>query len=115
MGLLDGEIAAVFQGVFSDIYVNGVITRVSLIDDGLGGWSKVTESEPCKVQRDAVTQAQKLEEGYAASDVRLIVLSAIDNNCLVTCYGVTYQIGPTVTRDPANSYWEARGIKVNNA
>lgn len=115
MALLDGDIASIFRGVFGDIFVDGITTRVALTDDGTGGWAKTMASLPCKVQRDAVTQAQKLEDGYAASDVRLIVLSEIDNNCQVSCYGVNYQIGPTVTSDPANSYWEARGIKVNNA
>lgn len=114
MSLLDAEIQSLFGSVFGAIYLDGTITRVTFADDGFGGLTETAASEPCKVQRDACTENQRLEQGYAASDVRLLILQAdqdaIDTNCRVTVLGVEYQLGPVITQDPARSYFEARGI-----
>lgn len=114
MALLDGDISALFGSVFSGIYLDGTLTRVTLVDDGEGGYTQTPIDNPCKVQIDACTERQKLELGYSAHDVRLLVLQAglseIRNGDIVTVRGVGYTVGPTITMDPAASYWEARGI-----
>lgn len=115
MSLLDAEIQSLFGSVFGAIYLDGTITRVTLADDGFGGLTEVVETASCKVQRDACTENQRLEQGYSASDVRLLILqdgqAAIDTNCRVTVLGVEYQLGPVITQDPARSYWECRGTQ----
>jgi hypothetical protein len=113
MGLLDGDIAELFRDVFGDFYLDGTILRDTYSDDGFGGVTRTTVSEACKVQRDVCTESQRAEEGYAETDVRLIVLSPVDSTCRISLQGRTYQAGPTITRDPAGSYWETRGIQTN--
>lgn len=115
MSLLDAEIQTLFGSVFGALYLDGTLTRVTLVDDGFGGLTETTAATACKVQRDACTENQRLEQGYSASDVRLLILQAgqdqIDTNCRVTVLGETYQLGPVITQDPARSYFEARGIQ----
>lgn len=114
MSLLDAEIQSLFGDVFGAIYLDGTLTRVTLVDDGFGGLTENSATEPIKVQRDACTENQRLEQGYSASDVRLLILQSgvdlLDTNCRVTVLGVTYQLGPIISQDPARSYFEARGV-----
>lgn len=115
MSLLDAEIQSLFGSVFGALYLDGTVTRVTLLDDGFGGLTETTVSAPAKIQRDACTENQRLEQGYSASDVRLLILQAgidpIDTNCRVTVLGVEYQLGPVITQDPARSYFECRGVQ----
>lgn len=115
MSLLDAEIQTLFGSVFGALYLDGTLTRVTLVDDGFGGLTQNSADEPIKVQRDACTEQQRLEQGYSASDVRLLILQSgvdvFDTNCRVTVLGETYQLGPVITQDPARSYFEARGIQ----
>ena len=115
MGLLDGGISALFGTVFGGLYLDGQIIAVSYTDDGTGSLTPVVAASiPCKVQVDACTERQKLEEGYRATDARLLILQSgiatkpVGGNRVVA-KGVTYIIGPTVNQDPAASYWECRG------
>lgn len=113
--MLDGAIQAIFGAAFSGLYLDGTIIAVTITDDGAGGGSSSPTSEPCKLQVDACTHRQKLEVGYTARDVRIIVLqSGVTRKPRpgnrITAKGVTYTIGPTVTEDPAASYWELRCV-----
>lgn len=114
MSLLDAEIQSLFGSVFGALYLNGNITRVTFTDDGAGGLTENLETSPCKVQRDVCTEAQRLEEGYSATDVRLLILQdgqdPIDTNCRVMVLERMYQLGPIINQDPARSYWECRGV-----
>ena len=113
MSLLDAEIQSLFGDVFGTIYLDGTITRVTLVDDGFGGLTETTTTTAAKIQRDACTENQRLEQGYSASDVRLLILQSgvdqINTNDRVTVLGVEYQLGPVITQDPARSYYECRG------
>lgn len=115
MSLLEAEIQSLFGQVFGGIYLDGTITRVTLVDDGFGGLTENSATEPCKVQRDACTENQRLEQGYSPSDVRLLILQSgvdlIDTNDRVTVLGIEYALGPIITQDPARSYFECRGIQ----
>lgn len=116
MGLLDGDIQSLFGGVFSQLYLDGAIyAPMTYTDDGQGG---LTASEPtatpCKLQIDACTERQKLEQGYSARDVRILVLQSglgarPSPGSRIAAKGVLYTIGPVVTEDPASSYFEIRG------
>lgn len=117
MGLLDGGIQAVFGAAFSPLYLSETLTRNTLTHNGKGGGSSAGVPQPCRVQKDACTEAMREQEGYTAEDVRLLVLQAsvtggdIDTDCTVTYRGTTYEIA-SVTQDPAGSYWECRGTPV---
>lgn len=115
MGLLDGGIQALFGAAFSGLYLDGTLTRLSITEDGQGGGSTTTSSQPCKVQTDACTQAMREQPGYTSTDVRLLILQAgitggkIDTDCQVTDgTGRAYKIA-WVGQDPAQSYFECRG------
>lgn len=117
MSLLDGEIATLFGEVFGAIYLDGTHSRVTRTEDpaSAGNIIETASSQACRVQVDACTERQKLEQGYSARDVRLLVLQsgldgAVRNGDRITTKGKTWIAGPTVTEDPASSYWEIRGI-----
>lgn len=117
MGLLDGDLAAAFAGVFSGIYLNGTLFRaVEFTDDGMGGGSggRFDNGTPVKVQIDAATQAMHLAEGFVEGDVRILMLAhgvaAPDTDCEIAAGGTRYMI-ETVATDTAGSYYELRGRK----
>ena len=115
MSLLDGDIASLFADVFGGVYLDGVLDRRTATQDGVGGVSVSFTSEACKVQVDTCTERQKLEEGYSPKDVRLLILAGVSDvkaGDRVTVSGKTWSVGPTVTQDPARSYFECRGISV---
>jgi hypothetical protein len=117
MGLLDGDIAAAFAGVFGGIYLDGSLYRPNdFADDGMGGGAGTgfANPEPVKVQIDAATQAMRMGDGYVEGDVRILMLAhgvaAPDTDCEVAAGGVRYMI-ETVGTDTAGSYYELRGRK----
>lgn len=116
MSLLDGDIAELFHGVFAGIYQDGVLTTMTRSEDpaSAGNIISTPSSQPCSVQVDACTERQRLEAGYSAEDVRLLILSRsiigpVKNGDRVTVWDVSWTVGPTVASDPALSYYECRG------
>lgn len=114
MSLLDGDIRALFGEVFGEFYLDGSLVSVTNTDDGYGGYTQTTSTQACKIQVDACTDRQKLEDGYTARDVRVLVLQASvasrpSPGNRIVAKSVTYIVGPTVTEDPASSYWEIKG------
>lgn len=114
---MGGEIAELFGEVFGGIYLDGVLTSVVRSEDpaSAGNIISGSTSQPCSVQVDACTERQRLEHGYSAEDVRLLILSRsiigpVKNGDRVTVWDVSWTIGPTVASDPALSYYECRGI-----
>lgn len=115
--MLDGEIRSLFGDVFGSFYLGGQIGSSAFVDDGYGGGSQTFTWRTCKLQVDACTERQKLENGYTARDVRVLILQASitarpDPGERVVAKGITYTVGPIVTEDPASSYWEIRGTPV---
>jgi hypothetical protein len=120
MGLLDGEISALFGTVFGGLYLNGTLTRVTIVPDGEGGGSSTETTQPCKVQIDACTEVMRAAPGYGDEDVRLLILQAsvttggpINSDCSVTPAtgrhaGRKFDLHAPITEDPASSYWECR-------
>lgn len=115
-GLLTGGIAALFSDVFGSIYLDCRIRRVTRATDGVGDITETSATKSAKVQVDAVTEAQRLEAGYAGSDVRLIILGCgqgeINSGDVLTVCGTDYKLGPVLTEDPAKSHIVARGIRI---
>lgn len=115
MGLLDGQLAQVFAGVFSAIYLEGQLYRpAAWVDDGQGGGSGngFAPAEAIKVQIDQATDAMRASDGYVDGDVRILVLAhgvaAPDTDCECGAGGKRYMV-ESVSTDPAGTYYELRG------
>jgi hypothetical protein len=116
MGLLDGDLAAVFHAVFSGLFLDGtlhagtgepVYNEYGDIIGYSGGDTAV------KVQTDATSEGVKASAGYAAGDVRLIVLAqgipTITTDHEVTDgHGDRYRVHD-VEQDAARSHYVCRG------
>jgi hypothetical protein len=117
MGLLDGQLAAAFAGVFNGIYLDGNLYRMRpFADDGMGGGSDpgFDAAEPVKVQIDQATQMMRGDEGFNEGDVRILMLAkgvaAPDTDAEVAAGGNRYMI-ESVGIDTCGSYYELRGRK----
>lgn len=115
MGLLNGELAKAFAGVFSAVYLDGTLYRSGTwVDDGQGGGagSGFSAGEAVKVQIDQVTDAMRASELYVEGDVRILMLAhgvaTLDTDCEVAAGGTRYMI-ESIATDPAGSYYELRG------
>ncbi len=113
MGLLDGGLQSVFGAAFGSIYLDGSLIRVTLVDDGEGGGSEITETHPIKGQVDAVTERMRQSAGYTDGDMRIIVLQAglgfrPNTDDRITLGGRNWAIAD-IEADPANTHWIARG------
>lgn len=111
--LLDGGLQGVFGAVFGAIYLDGSLIRVTLTDDGEGGWSESSVAYPVKGQVDAVTERMRQSAGYTDGDMRIIVLQSgigidpvTDDKAVLG--GRVWSLADTEA-DPANTHWVMRG------
>lgn len=76
MGLLDGDIADLFAGVFGSFYLDGLLTQNPVwVPDGSGGGSYEPQLPVAvKYQEDAVDERTRAALGYSQDDVRFIIL-----------------------------------------
>lgn len=114
MGLLSGDLAAVFSSAFSGIYLDGTLHRAALTDDGQGGGSSTFTDQAVKAQLDATTQAMQRSDGYVDTDQRILVLAfGVDTPTAddeITVRGQRWKIA-SVALDPAQAAYELRGRK----
>lgn len=117
MGLLNGQIAEAFAGIFGGVYLDGTLYRaVDFVDDGKGGGTDggFDAGSPVKVQVDSASYGMRTAEGYVEGDVRILMLAhnvatpSTDDE--IAAGGARYQI-ESVATDPAGSYFELRGRK----
>lgn len=114
------QIALGFSKAMGGPYYDAAVITASdaVYDDG---GSIVTPGKrlerPCQAQGDAVSEAMRLEPGYADKDIRLVVLSptldgGLDTDALVRISGGPH-IGlwsvQSVTRDPIGIAYVCRG------
>lgn len=113
MGLLDGDIAALFSDVFGTFYLDGTLTTNQWVPDGMGGGSEVPTNTVIKYQIDQVDEATRVAGGYSQDDVRFLVLQqpglTLTGDSEITVGGRTYLLR-TPRQDPAKSYWEVWGV-----
>lgn len=119
MSVLDGGLQSVFGAAFGAIYLTGTLTRVTLVDDGYGGWTETTATSTIKAQVDAVTEQMRQSAGYTAGDMRIIVLQAGINampttDDRLTLGGRKWSIAD-IEADPANTHWVMRGTDIGAA
>jgi hypothetical protein len=113
MGLLDGDLAAVFASAFDGFYLDATLHKANLDDDGQGGGSVARSDYPAKAQLDSTTDRQQNSEGYVDTDQRIFVLASglameptTDDE--ITVDGRRWMIASVAT-DPAGAYYELRG------
>lgn len=113
MGLLNGDIASLFSGVFGSFYLDGTLTRNVWTSDGQGGGSMTPSTTSVKYQEDQVDEATRVAGGYSQDDVRFLILQqpglTLDGDAELTAGGRTYMLR-TPRQDPAKSYWEVWGV-----
>lgn len=115
MGILDGDITALFGAAFSDMYLDATLhagTGEPSYQPNGDIFEYAGSDVPAKCQVDAATDAMRRAEGFSEGDVRLIILAlglpTITDNHQLTVQGVRYFLaGPTL--DAAGSHWVARG------
>lgn len=116
-GLLTGGISSLFGEVFGGLYLDARIKRMTRAVDGFGDVTEAGTWRAAKVQVDALTAQQRLEEGFAATDVGLLILQAnqpcLDPGDIIEICDDQFRLGPVITQDPAASHWRGRGIRVS--
>lgn len=112
MGLLDGEIEAIFAQAFGPIYLDATLHRQKVNYDGAGGGVVGWTDEPVKGQLDVATWAMQRAEGYVDGDQRILVLKhgvdPITTDDEITIRDIRWQIA-SVSIDPALSYYDLHG------
>jgi hypothetical protein len=115
MGILDGDVAALFHSAFSDMYLDATLhsgTGDPIYDDDGNITGYNGGDTPAKCQVDAATDAMRRAEGFAEGDVRVIILAQglpdVTDDHQITVKGARYLLaGPSL--DAAASHWVARG------
>jgi hypothetical protein len=119
MGLLDGDVAALFATAFGGMYLDGTLHRGTgaPIYDGEGtitGYSGGGDLS-IKVQVDRATSAMRAADGFTEGDVRLIVLAqagmTITSDSEITARAVRYRVHGAEL-DAAASHWICRARAV---
>lgn len=116
MGLLDGDIAALFGEVFGSFYLDGQIIT-ALTEPQYDDEGTITDYDgrapvACKVQIDSASYAMRQAEGFVEGDVRLLVLRSgvsieLSTDQQIRTQGKTWLI-QSVDTDPAASHWICR-------
>lgn len=115
VGLLDGQIAAVFSAALSGLYLDGTLHAGtgSPVYDASGNITGYTGGGDVaiKVQVDSATDAMRRADGYAEGDCRVIVLargvSAITSDMELTARAKRWRI-LSAELDAAASHWTLR-------
>lgn len=115
MGLLTTDhIQATVYHALKGIYGDGVLQSWASQRDPvtLLQVKSLVAAADCKVQKDRCTEAQRLEIGYSALDVRFLVLQygipfEVNDDSRLIYYGESYHI-LSVGQDPARAYWDLR-------
>jgi hypothetical protein len=119
MGLLDGEVAALFATAFGGMYLDGTLHQgtgepVYDSEGTITGYSGAGDTA-VKVQVDRATSAMRAADGFSEGDVRLIVLAqtgmAITSDHELSARAVRYRI-QSAELDAAASHWTCRARAV---
>lgn len=114
--LATDRLQRMFYRQFAPIYEDGTLEAWASSpfrdpDTGVFPFAMVGMA-PIKVQRDQCTEAQRMADGYAPTDVRFLVLqygvNIIPNTDSRVVYrGENYRV-MSVDQDPARAYWDFR-------
>lgn len=113
MGFLDGGVSAVFDSIFSPMYLDALLYRPSTFsDDGAGGGDSAggfATPQAVKVQPEATTQAMRDTPGYVDTDKRYLMLAhgiaEPDTDCELEAEDLRWSVF-NWSRDPAGAYYD---------
>lgn len=119
MGLLDGQIAAVFSAALSGLYLDATMhtgTGAPIYNATTGAITGYTTGAnvAVKAQVDVATEAMRRFEGYAEGDARVIILAqgigTVTADHQITVRGQLWHI-LSAELDAASSHWVCRARK----
>lgn len=123
MGLLDGQLQAVFGSVFKPLLLDGKIEKIELVDDGYGGYSEAPTEADIKVMVEGYSAFTRAQAGIPDKDVKLIILQHqvtispdLDSKVRVLAQGeVVEQLFSIqkIEKDPAQASWTVQGRPTN--
>lgn len=115
MGLLNGDIQALFGNVFGGLYLDATIYRANRTTDDAGNVSDAETSESCKVQIEDLTERMIEQGDFNVGDRAIIILTEgvsappVKDDEIEVDGGARWKIASPITEtDPAGSYWIAR-------
>lgn len=114
MGLLDGDIRALFGSVMGQFYLPATLRKITLVADDQGGGTTTVTTESVKIQEDEVSEQTRAEAGYSQDEKRFLILQQgvsgpLTGDCELEVNGVVYALSAPI-QDPAKSYWQVRGV-----
>ena len=106
MGLLDGDLQAIFGEAFADIYLDGTLHKSDLTVEPV-----TFKRHPIKCQPDDWSEVYKVQNGIPQTDIRVLVLqhnvtARPNQDDEITVRGKRYRISGPVREDEAQAYWE---------
>jgi hypothetical protein len=114
VGLLDGDIAALFGSVMGEFYLPATLRKVTLVTDGYGGGTETVTTESVRIQEDLIKEEVRAQMGYTQDTKRFLILQSsvsgpVTGDSELTHDGVTYMLQKP-EQDPAKSYWSVIGV-----
>lgn len=116
-GLLGGDLQEVFGSVFAPLLLDAVITKVTLTDDGSGGFTEATETAVCKGMVESYSAYTRARANIPSTDVKLIILQKDvalmpDLDSKITIRDQLYSI-QAIDEDPAQAAWTIQGRPIH--
>ena len=114
MSLLDGDLAVLFGAAFAGLFRNATLGKLTVTDDGSGGFTSVLIPYPVKLMVEAVSDRSRAASGLPEMAVTLSVLQAglgatVDLDDQITVGGTNYRV-IRVEADPAGAVWTAIAV-----
>jgi hypothetical protein len=114
VGLLDGDIAALFGSVMGEFYLPATLRKVTLVPDGYGGGTETVTTESVRIQEDHIKEEVRAQMGYTQDTKRFFILQSsvsgpVTGDSELVHDGVTYMLQKP-EQDPAKSYWSVIGV-----
>jgi hypothetical protein len=112
MSLLNGGVRSLFGSVFSGIYEDATLTKLTRTEAANGDISEEATNYPVKAHAPARTAAYRAAAGFADSEIEILILQdgidvspATDDR--LSYAGKTYSV-VSAFADGANSQWRVR-------
>lgn len=106
------NLSGVFGAAFGAIYGDGTLHRIALAEAENGDVTPSETPAAVKLQRDDLSEAQRVAAGYADIEARFLVLQsgvspAPTSTDELTADGARWAI-VSVSADPASTHWAVR-------
>lgn len=111
MGLLDGDLKAVFGSVFSPLLLTATLHKVTLTDDGTGSLTPGETDHTVAAMEKKHSAVFRANAGIPSTDINILVMQegvpvTIDKDDEITIRGVRYKIKAPINQDAAQAAWD---------